>query len=209
MDFGDTKLELESKQLNQFIKNWRTEVRDYFSIAELILLVFFHPVTMIDYTDYRLLIDYWLLITNFSTYSQFCAVCEGIIELHSKSELDVFGPECAWFFYDELVPGLLDDDLQVIMLSQLSFHYVDTCTHTHTCIRMYYSCALFLFISVVLLIILRIIHSLSLYKASKSYNEVQKYHLFFLNCIPDIDQMINFLSADKHCNVQLVFIYWI
>lgn len=84
---------------------------------------------------------YWLL--TFGSHSELGAIGHRVLKLHSERELDVFVPERARLLNDELVSGLLDDQLQVVVFSQLSLHHVNACIHTHilyTCCTFSYLC---------------------------------------------------------------------
>lgn len=59
------------------------------------------------------------------THCEFSAVGHGVVERDAQGEVDLFGAEGAGFLDVKLVPGLLDDDLQVVVFGQLSFHDVD------------------------------------------------------------------------------------
>lgn len=61
------------------------------------------------------------------SHSEFRAVREAVVEIHTKLESDFDGPEGARLLDGELASFLADDQLQVVVGGQLPFHYVDAC----------------------------------------------------------------------------------
>ena len=62
-----------------------------------------------------------------NAYSELCSVSWGVLKFDPQSEVQVQGPKGTGFLDAELVSCLLDDDLQVVMGSQLPLDHVDTC----------------------------------------------------------------------------------
>lgn len=60
-----------------------------------------------------------------STHRDLGAVGQSVVELDAQREVDLFGAEGARLLDVELVAGLLDDDLQVIVFGDLSLHHVN------------------------------------------------------------------------------------
>lgn len=78
------------------------------------------------------------------THGDFGAICQGVVKLDTQGEIDVFGAKGARLLEVELVPRLLNGDLQVVVLRELPLHYVDAWfsntqawKHFRECLTMY------------------------------------------------------------------------
>lgn len=60
------------------------------------------------------------------THYEVGSISHRVVKLNAQGEVDLFGAERAGLFDVKLVPILLKSELQVVMLTQLAFHHVDT-----------------------------------------------------------------------------------